>query len=227
MSYVCSWSGGKDSALALWRATRDRGPAALLLTMFTEDVERSRAHGLRRDVLAAQARCMGLPLATASASWADYTPVFVDTLCRLRDEAGITAAVFGDIDLQPHRDWCLRVCDEVGLECVHPLWGEPRETIVRECLSTGIEARIVAVKDGVLPEKLLGRPLDASVLAVLHAHGVDLAGEQGEYHTLVTNGPMFGTPLRVVEGARELRDGYWFLDLELARADAGGAASHP
>jgi diphthine-ammonia ligase len=216
MTYVCSWSGGKDSALALWRATRRLGPDATLLTMFTEDDSRSRAHGLRRDVLAAQAACMGLPLETASASWSDYTPVFVDSLRRLRDETGIGAAVFGDIDLEPHREWCQRVCAEVGIDCVHPLWGEPREALVRECINVGIEATVVAGQDGVLPAGLLGQALDAAMLDTLGALGVDAAGEQGEYHTVVTNGPMFVRPLVLRAGERVLRDGYWFLDLALA-----------
>ena len=213
--YVCSWSGGKDSALALWRASRTLGPAATLLTMFTEDAGRSRSHGLRRDVLAAQAACMGLPFETASASWNDYTPVFLDTLRRLRDETGIVAAVFGDIDLEPHREWCQRACDEVGIDCVHPLWGEAREALVHECIESGIEATFVAVQDGVLPPDLLGRRLDASTLDVLREHGVDAAGEQGEYHTVVTGGPMFRQPLALDAGARVLRDGYWFLDMSL------------
>lgn len=214
MRYACSWSGGKDSALALWRAQRRLGGEATLLTMFTEGGERSRAHGLPRAVLAAQAEAMGLPLVTGSASWNDYTPVFVATLRDLRAQ-GVEAAVFGDIDLEPHREWCLKVCAEVGVDCVHPLWGEPRETLVRECLSEGIRATIIAVKDGTLPPSLLGRALDDEMLAELAGHGVDLAGEQGEYHTVVVDGPMFRMPLALSHGERTLRDGYWFLDVGL------------
>lgn len=213
MDYVCSWSGGKDSALALWRAQCDSPGRATLLTMFTEDNERSRAHGLPRAVLAAQAQRMGLPLVTASASWTDYTPVFVETLRGLKVRSGIVAAVFGDIDLEPHRQWCQQVCDTVGVACRHPLWGEPREALVRESIDSGIRAVVIAVKDGVLPPDLLGRPLDDAMLAVLAAQGVDLAGEQGEYHTVVVDGPMFSGPLALRHGEHVLRDGYWFLDV--------------
>lgn len=218
MKYVCSWSGGKDSALALWRAQSRLGAEGTLLTMFTEDDERSRAHGLPKAVLAAQAAGMGLPFVTGSASWADYTPVFIERLRMLKAEQGVEAAVFGDIDLQPHRDWCLRVCETVGIDCLHPLWGEPREELVRECLAIGVRATVIAVKDGTLPADMLGRALDASLLDELSAHGVDLAGEQGEYHTVVIDSPSFAEPLALTCGQRVLRDGYWFLDVALSHS---------
>lgn len=216
MSFVVSWSGGKDSALALARARQALGDDGLLLTMFTEGGERSRAHGLARPVLEAQARALGLPLVTGAASWDDYTPVFVCTLADLRERRGVTTAVFGDIDLQPHRDWCLRACAEAGVDCLHPLWGEPREPLVREALARGIEATVVAVRADVLSPDLLGRRLDEGLLAEFAAAGIDLAGEQGEYHTVVTGGPGFAAPLVLAPGERVLRDGCWFLDLALA-----------
>lgn len=222
MNYVCSWSGGKDSALALWRARQQLGSEAALLTMFTEDDRRSRAHGLPKNILAAQAQRMNLPLVTGAASWDDYTPVFVDTLRDLKRMRDIRAAVFGDIDLEPHREWCLRVCAEVGIECVHPLWGDPRDALVRECLAIGVKAMVVAVKQDILSPDLLGRPLDEALLAELAACGVDLAGEQGEYHTVVVDGPMFGNGIVLHAGDRVLRDGYWFLDVNLAEPASDG-----
>lgn len=221
MTWVCSWSGGKDSALALARARAVHGDQGLLLTMFTEGGERSRAHGLPRSVLDAQARALRLDLVTGSASWDDYTPVFVELLRELRDRRGVTAAVFGDIDLEAHRQWCRRACAEAGIECLHPLWGEAREALVHECLDSGVEAMIIAVQDGVLPPALLGRRLDDALLAELRAAGVDLAGEQGEYHTVVVDGPGFSRRLDLVPGHRVLRDGYWFLDVIPGPATAG------
>jgi uncharacterized protein (TIGR00290 family) len=220
MTWVCSWSGGKDSALALQRARTQLGPDGLLLTMFTQGGERSRSHGLPRAVLAGQAAALGLDLVTGSASWDDYTPVFVELLHRLRDERGVDAAVFGDIDLEPHRSWCQRACAEAGIACLHPLWGEPREPLVRACLASGIEAMVVAVQDGVLAPALLGRPLDEALLAELARAGVDLAGEQGEYHTVVVDGPLFRRRLDLVAGERVLRDGYWFLDVAMPEGPA-------
>lgn len=227
MSLVCSWSGGKDSALALARVRAQRDDDAVLLTMFTEGGERSRAHGLQRRVLAAQARALDLALVTASASWDDYTPVFVATLRRLRETHGISAAVFGDIDLQPHRDWCLRACDAAGIDCLHPLWGEARAPLVHAALALGIVAEVIAVRDGVLDPGLLGRRLDADLLAEFDAAGIDLAGEQGEYHTVVVDGPGFEAPLSLRHGRRVLRDGYWFLDVDVDGDGDHGAACPP
>ncbi len=220
MRWLCSWSGGKDSALALHRARQQLGDEASLLTMFTEDGERSRSHGLAQVMLRAQAATLDLPLLTAAASWNDYTAVFLAMLRRFREQGG-QAVVFGDIDLQDHRDWCLRVCAEAGLACEHPLWGEPREKLVHEVIGLGLDARIVAVRDGVLPPEMLGRRLDGSLLIELSAAGVDLAGEQGEYHTVVVDGPGFRRPLEFASGEVSLRDGYWFLDI-LAGPETGG-----
>jgi uncharacterized protein (TIGR00290 family) len=216
MTWVCSWSGGKDSALALQRARDRLGPDGLLLTMFTQGGERSRSHGLSRAVLEAQAAAIGLELVTGSASWDDYTPVFVGLLRRLREQRGVEVAVFGDIDLEPHRDWCQRACAAADIACLHPLWGEPRAALVRACLASGIEAMVVAVQDGVLAPELLGRPLDEALLDELARAGVDLAGEQGEYHTVAVDGPLFRHRLDRAPGERSLRDGYWFLDVGLA-----------
>lgn len=158
---------------------------------------------------------MELPSLLGSASWETYTPVLVDLLHTMKHERGIEGMVFGDIDLEPHREWCQRVCAEVGLECLHPLWGEPRDALVRECLDTDIEAIVVAVKVDVLPESILGQVLDATLLREFESRGIDPAGEQGEYHTLVVNGPMFRYKLGVRQGERVQRDGYWFLDLDV------------
>lgn len=213
--YAVSWSGGKDSALALWRAWRHAGAPATLLCMLIDDGSRSRSHGLRPDVLAAQAEAMGLPLRSGATSWHDYEANFIARLCALRDEHGIGAVVFGDIDLEPHREWCQRVCAGVGLDCVHPLWREPREALLAEFLAAGFETRLVAVQDGKLAPELLGRVLDASLLDEFRRAGIDLCGENGEYHSVVTGGPCFRVPLRLHAGERVLRDGYWFLDLSL------------
>lgn len=213
---IVSWSGGKDSALAFWRTLRHHGRPAALLTMTIEDGSRSRSHGLRPDLLQAQADAVGLPMVLHATSWRDYEMHFVAALEMLRDSHGATAVVFGDIDLKPHREWCRRVCARVGLDCLHPLWEEPREMLLDEFLVAGFETRLVAVQDGKLAPDLLGRALDAALLDEFRRAGIDLCGENGEYHTVVTNGPCFRASLRLVPGQRVLRDGYWFLDFTLA-----------
>lgn len=212
---LVSWSGGKDGALALHEAVAAGARPAALLTMLTEGGERTRSHGLRVDAVAAQAAALGLPLVTRAATWAGYEEAFADALRELRAQ-GIADGVFGDIDIEDHRAWVRRVCGSAGVEAHHPLWQRPRRAVVGGLAEAGIDARVVAVREGVLPRGLLGRRVDAAFAEEVEACGADAAGEQGEYHSVVVGCPLFAAPLRPVWGGSVLRDGVWFADLRLA-----------
>lgn len=202
---ICSWSGGKDSALALQRAI-DRGatPAALL-TMFDETGERTRSHGLPRAVIEAQAAAIGVPLVTRNATWAEYTDAFANGLTQCAGHAD--ACVFGDIDIPAHRRWCEEVCARAGVVAYHPLWQRPRRELLEEFLARGFTATIVVVRDQWLGREFLGRTLDRTLIEHLEAQGVDACGENGEYHTVITNGPLFSVPLHIrVTGEAKVAD---------------------
>jgi uncharacterized protein (TIGR00290 family) len=209
---ACSWSGGKDSCLALWRTVRAGAQLDCLLTMFTEDGERSRSHGLSRAVLEAQAAVIGVPLLSRSATWDDYETAMVDLL-REAASRGVTATIFGDIDIPRHRTWEENVCQQAGLSAVLPLWQQDRLAILDEWWSAGFEALIVVARDGVVERRYLGRVLDRPTAAELAAIGVDACGENGEFHTVVTAGPLFREPIRVAIGEQVLKSGCWFQDL--------------
>lgn len=211
--FFSSWSGGKDSCLAFHRAAKTGKPAALL-TMFGENGSRSRSHGLRPELLRAQAEALGLPLHIGQAEWDTYEAVFLAHLAALK-AMGLSTAVFGDIDLEPHREWEEKVCAATGIACCLPLWKEERRALLEEFLALGYRAIVVAVKDGKLDPELLGRELDAALIAEIEASGCDACGEEGEYHTVVVDGPRFRAPIPLRQGARELHAGYWFLDLEV------------
>ena len=213
--FCCSWSGGKDSCLALYRAKAAGATPTVLLTMLTEAGERSRSHGLRREVIEAQAAAVGVELRTTATSWDDYEQSFV-TLLRGVEQDGIGAAVFGDIDIDRHRAWEERVCRAANLTAYLPLWQEDRLALLDEWWRLGFEARIVAVKAGVVSREYLGCQLDAPLAAEFIRLGVDACGENGEFHTVVTDGPVFSRPLRLVPGPQVQRSGYWFQDLALA-----------
>jgi uncharacterized protein (TIGR00290 family) len=208
----CSWSGGKDSCLALHRAVAAGGRPRCLLTAMVEHGTRSRSHGLRDELLQAQAAALGLELRLVATSWAGYEAAVGGAIEALAAE-GVRDGVFGDIDLAEHREWCVRVCAAAGARAHHPLWGGARRALVDEVLALGYDARIVAVRDGVVDAALLGERLTAELAAELEAAGVDACGELGEFHTVVVDGPAFAAPVRVRAGRRELRDGCWFLDL--------------
>ncbi|WP_104990008.1 diphthine--ammonia ligase [Deinococcus sp. NW-56] len=210
--FAISWSGGKDSALALTRALEAGGRPLALLTVLDDSGTRSRSHGLRPEVLAAQAEALGLPLWTARASWATYEREFAALLTRAA-EAGARAVVFGDIDLQDHRDWEDRVCVAARVEAALPLWQEPRRALVEEGLRRGLRSRIVAVREDALPAELLGRELDTGLLDEIERLGADPCGEGGEFHTVVVDGPGFRSPLTLHAGEVHREGGVMAVDL--------------
>jgi diphthine-ammonia ligase len=223
---ICSWSGGKDSALALQLASDVGSRPGALLTMLDESGSRSRSHGLPPSVLEAQAAALGLPLVTCNTSWDDYTSVFVAELGRLAEQ-GFDECVFGDIDIDDHRLWCERACTRVGLAPRHPLWQRPRRELLDEFLDRGYRATIVVVRDGVLARSFLGRQLDSQLVEELEAAGIDACGENGEYHTVVTDGPNFSQPIEL-RHTRELAVAdCWSLQVDvLEEASRGEARSN-
>lgn len=207
-----SWSGGKDSYLALHRSLPAFDVVALV-TMFAEDGGRSRSHGLRPEVLRAQADRLGLPLVAGRGSWAGYEAGFRQALAEAKT-LGITHVVFGDIMYESNRAFPERVCAAEGLVAVEPLWNEPTDSLFREFVGTGADARIVTVRDGVIDPSWLGRRLSLDLLDEIRALGIDACGEHGEYHTVVLDAPLFSSPLTVRWGERILRGGCWAIDTE-------------
>jgi uncharacterized protein (TIGR00290 family) len=220
-----SWSGGKDSYLALHRSV-SRFDVVAAVMMFNEDGSRSRSHGLRPDVVEAQVQRLGLTHVGGRGSWTTYEDGYRDALRQVRS-LGITHVIFGDIMYDANREFPERVCAAEGLVAVEPLWGEPTSSLYCEFVATGADARIVTVRDGVVSPAWLGRRLTLDLLAELDAIAVDPCGEHGEYHTVVVNAPLFSSGLRVTSGDTVCRDGCWALDLSLdsrATASIGDAA---
>ena len=187
------------------------------MTMLTESGTRTRSHGLPVAVVEAQAAAIGVPLLTASATWSGYEGAF-DGMLRAARVRGIEDAVFGDIDLDDHRAWEERVCAAAAMRCHLPLWRTPRRALLDEWWEQGFSAMIVAVKHGALPESMLGQQLDRAVVDEIEGHGADCCGEGGEYHTVVTDGPLFRHPIHLAVRDSVLRDGVWFADVALANS---------
>jgi uncharacterized protein (TIGR00290 family) len=206
MSTIVSYSGGKDSTLALWRAHRLAAQGKLppvrgVLTALEESGRQARSHGVSRALLAEQARCLGVVHHSIAASWADYEARFVEQLQTLTAQ-GVTDVVFGDIDLQAHRDWEEKVCAAAGLRAHLPLWGEARRALVDEFLGAGFRAWVVCVDARFLDASFVGCEFDAAFLARL-PDGVDACGENGEFHTFVYDGPGFLEPVRWASAGRK------------------------
>jgi diphthine-ammonia ligase len=207
---VISWSGGKDSCLALMRVHPTTDVVAML-TMFDESGTRSRSHGLRPDILAAHAERLGLTLIAGSAAWPDYERAFVAAL-REAAAMGCTHAIFGDIYEDAHRQWTERVSAAAGLVAMQPLWGESTADLVREFLALGGQARLTTTRSAHLDESWLGEPLTLEAVDAFEQMGVDPCGERGEYHTVVTHCPLFSSPLTLIDGERVERGDCWAMD---------------
>ncbi|MDD5482258.1 MAG: diphthine--ammonia ligase [Kiritimatiellae bacterium] len=221
--FVCSWSGGKDSCLALHRAASAGAKPACLLTIISEDGIRSKSHGLRKEILEAQASALALPLLVRSAAWEEYETVFIDALRELRGK-NVRTGVFGDIDFPPHLAWEKKVCAQAGMTPCLPLWGCERREILLEFLALGYKAVLVAVNERKLDRKFLGRIIDRGIINEFLKIGIDPCGENGEYHTLVVDGPLFSRPLLIEPGPITEQAGYCLLDVRLSangmRADS-------
>ena len=208
-----SWSGGKDSCAALHR-THAQYDCVCMITMFDAAAERSRSHGLRPELLDAQADRLGLRRVTGRCTWDTYDAAFSGALREARAD-GVTHVIFGDILYDGHRGWAESQCAAHGLVAVEPLFGSPTRTLFDEWTSSGGDALIVTARAEFLDESWLGRPLRREMLEEFTRLGVDPCGERGEYHTLVTNSPLFRSPIDVEYGERVLRSGCHALDIQV------------
>jgi uncharacterized protein (TIGR00290 family) len=219
---VVSWSGGKDSCLALMRR-RDDLDVRVALTMFDGAGARSRSHGLRPDVVGAQVARLGLRPAIGRADWATYTDAFVDALRGLRAE-GVDVCIFGDVFDDAHRRWSEEAAARAGMTADLPIWGEDTAALAREFLARGGRARIVTVRIPPLSRDWLGRDLCGADLDVLAAIGADPGGERGEYHTVVTGCPLFSSPVDLTAGVHVATGDCVAVDFSLSPGPARAAA---
>jgi diphthine-ammonia ligase len=203
MTAAVSWSGGKDCCLAMHRARAAGLDVRTLLAMFDESGERTRSHAVPRAVMRTQAEALGLELVAPNASWADYEPTFIDALQDLRAR-GVAGMVFGDIDLAAHRAWEEKVCAAAGMTPHLPLWQEDRQALAAEVLDLGYRTLVVCTDDRWLDASFCGRVYDRAFIDSL-PEGVDACGENGEFHTFVTDGPLFRAPVRTEVTAVESR----------------------
>jgi uncharacterized protein (TIGR00290 family) len=216
---VLSWSGGKDSSLALvaLRADPDVEVVALL-TSITRGYERVSIHGVRRSLVEAQAAAAGLPLLELSlepgSSNEEYEAAFRAAGERIRSAyPGVRRMAFGDLFLSDVRAYRERLLGTVGLAASFPLWGRDTTRLAAEFLDAGFRAHLVCVDTLQLDRRFAGRQFDEVLLAELPP-AVDRCGERGEFHTFVSAGPIFTQPIAVAPGTVVLRDArFAFCDL--------------
>jgi diphthine-ammonia ligase len=213
MKIGCSWSGGKDSCYALMKALNGDHQLSVLVNMMNENGKISRSHGLPASVLMQQANAMEVPLVAQPTSWNDYQQHFIQTLQKIKQDYKVEAMVFGDIDLQEHRDWEEMVCQKAGLKALLPLWKQERKKLVLEMLDSGIKSMIVSCNTS-MGEEFLGRMITPELVMQLESMVVDVCGENGEFHTVVINCPLFKSEISLPVYKKVLHENYWFLEWE-------------
>ena len=195
-----SWSGGKETSLACYRAMQNKDvEVSCLLNMVSGDGKHSRTHGVGSGLLRLQAEAMEIPIVQRKTTWGTYEEEFKKAVTDLKKE-GVEAGVFGDIDLQEHRDWVERVCKDVDIKPILPLWKGKREDLLEEFIQAGFKAIVVATQAELLGKEWLGREIDKKFMEDLKVlQNIDLCGEKGEYHTFVTDGPIFKKKIKLLE----------------------------
>jgi len=213
--FALSWSGGKDSALVLWTLRRRLLEPEALITTVTESCERISRHGVRRELLARQAGALGIPLVEVVIPPSCVNEIYEARMAEAFAAAplsGVEAVAFGDLfleDVRAYREGRLAAADKRGL---FPLWGQDTTTLAREFIDAGFEATLVCVNPRMLDRAFCGRRYDEALLAELPP-GVDPCGENGEFHTFVSGGPIFAEPIACETGEIVERDGFVFCDL--------------
>ncbi|HEY0029962.1 MAG TPA: diphthine--ammonia ligase [Bacteroidia bacterium] len=225
------WSGGKDSALALYKVLLDdRLEIVALLTTVNANFKRISMHGVREELLEQQAEAIGLPLIkmyVQEGSNAEYEKEMESLLLKYKEQ-GITKVIFGDIFLEDLRAYRENNLSKVGLTAEFPLWKQDTSALIKEFLQLGFRTITCCVNDLYLQEEQVGAEIDAAFIAALPAN-VDPCGENGEYHTFCYEGPIFKTPVKWTLGEKIFRPlelkttdcisavpatkGFWFCDL--------------
>jgi len=214
MKIVSSWSGGKESCFAMYKAMQDGLSVSHLLNLSVD----GRSHGLDRGLILAQSQAIGIPLTQRIVTWDTYEEEFKNAVKELKKD-GVKGMVFGDIDIQEHRGWIEKTCTEVGIKAFLPLWKRKRDELLDEFISAGFKAVVICVRSDVLERRWLGRIVDKKFVGELSDANVDLCGEAGEYHTFVVDGPLFRKRIEILESREVERDGKWFLDILRFRLD--------
>ncbi len=219
---LLSWSSGKDSAWSL-RLLRQQGEYEIvgLLTTFNREANRVAMHGVRRELVEAQAEAAGVPLwdvdLPSPCSNADYENIMKET-CKTAVQEGIEYIAFGDLFLRDIREYREKQLEGSGLKPMFPVWGIPTRELARSMIESGVRAKLSCVDCNCLSAEFVGREFDAQLLSDLPSE-IDPCGENGEFHSFVYAGPMFRRDLPIEVGEIVTRDRFVFADLFFARSE--------
>jgi diphthine-ammonia ligase len=207
---VVSWTGGKDGCLSCYKAISEGFNVIYLLNF--RDTKKKGSHTINPKLLSAQIQAAGIP--SILTDFVSYEQEFKKVVQELNDKnAAIEGAVFGHI--QTHKSLVDRICNDLGIKLIVPLWKGDSEQIISDLVEAGFMTIIVSVKASLLGKEWLGRTIDRKFVEDLRRYDstIDPCGENGEFHTFVIDSPMFKHRLKILKSMRILKDGYWFMDV--------------
>ena len=210
-TYRSSWSGGKDGCFACYLAINQGYKISHLVNSVSKEYQRVSFHGTEKRIVQLQSQAVGIPVLQKETSFGNYERDFKEAVRSLLNE-DVKGMVFGDIYNDEHLKWVEGVCADLGIEAIEPLWGKGTDDVISEFLDAGFEAVVVGAQASLIDEEWVGRGVDRDFMNYLKAKDIDLCGENGEYHTLVVNGPLFKGKIEITESRTIRRDNYWFLD---------------
>ncbi len=214
MQVIGLWSGGKDSCFACYKAKSEGYNIVSLFNFTNYDGKNSISHGLSSQIIRKQVSLLDIPLFQKAMPKKNYREEFKNVINEWKKNAGIAGIVFGDIYLQEHKDWIDKVCSELNVEPILPLWKEDTRVLINAFIKAGFKAKIVSTDAKFLGEEWLGREVDRMLVKDLENLGnIDLCGEKGEFHTFVYDGPIFKKPVEFSFGKKAQKNGHWFLEV--------------
>lgn len=211
---ACSWSSGKDSCLALYRAVRSGFQIKYLMNFISHEYQRVAFHGAPAELVNLQSEALGIPLLQRETTRDNYEAVFRQTLRELK-EKGVHQLVRGDIFLLDLKDWVENTCAAEGIGVISPIWEGSGEELLREFVGLGFKTVLTSAQGTKLSRDWVGRTIDEKFIEDLKSvPGVDLCGENGEFHSFVYDGPIFTKRIEITKTDKVLINGYWFLDIQ-------------
>jgi uncharacterized protein (TIGR00290 family) len=219
MKLISSWSGGKDSCLALFKAIQKGYEISILLNFISEEYKRCCFHGVSSELMNIQAEAMEIPIVqkSVSADMEEYEDQFKLAVNELKEKRKIQGMVFGDIYLEEHKSWVDRVCNNIEIIPIEPLWNLPAEEVVKEFIDIGFKAIVISAKADLFEEDFLGREINYDLISEIKKKNICCCGENGEFHTFVYDGPIFKKKIIINETEKILKEGFWkhwFLDIK-------------
>ena len=219
LEVIASWSGGKDSCLACYKAMERGYKIKYLLNFISKINKRCCFHGIQRELVNLQADLIGIPLfqKEVSPDLELYENEFKEAVNHLKKKK-VKGMVFGDVYLIDHKNWVERVCKDLKIKMIEPLWQRSPEKIIEEFIHLGFKAVVVSAKAELFDKKIIGREIDHQFLKELKKRKICPCGENGEFHTFVIDGPIFRKGrIEITKSRPVLKKGFWehwFLDIQ-------------